>query len=170
MDDDESSNSSQPSMSGMSNPQPQMQAPMVQRVAMVTTPSTTPTPTTLMLVTSNSANTAGSLVQQPKNDNHIRFPAAAGQTGTPTAITVRPAANGVNAGGLVVLSGTSVAGATPAQSATTPAQGGLPTTLAVRTATTANPNASKTHTILVMPVSSTGGSGDMSAAKRIKTE
>ncbi|XP_035826803.1 DNA-binding protein RFX2 [Aplysia californica] len=164
VEDDESSNSSQPSMTGV---QTQLQAPMVQRVSMVTTPSTTPTPTTLMLVTSNSANTAGTVGQPTVG---IRPAAALGQAGTPTAITVRPTANGVGGpGGLVVLSGTSVAGATPAHSVTTPAQGGLPTTLAVRTATTANPNASKTHTILVMPVSSTGAA-EMSAAKRVKTE
>ena len=165
MEDDESSNSSQPSMSGMSGPPPQMQAPVVQRVAMVTTPSTTPTPTTLMLVTSNSANAAGSVGQQQTVG--LRTASALGQTGNPTAITVRPTANGVGAGGLVVLSGASVAGATPAT--TTLAQGGMPTTLAVRTANAANPNASKTHTILVMPVSSTGNT-DMSSAKRIKTE
>ncbi|XP_013076580.1 DNA-binding protein RFX2-like isoform X2 [Biomphalaria glabrata] len=149
-DDDESSNSSQPSMLSS---QPQM----VQRVTMV---SGTPTPTTLMLVTSNSP---GSVVGQ----TGVAVRPTIGQVGTPT-ITVRPASNGLTAtGGLVVLSGSSVTGAAPSHTVST-TQGGLPTTLAVRTTAT-NPNSSKTHTILVMPVSSTG-TADVTTAKRVKTE
>lgn len=158
-DDDDSSNSSQPSCLAP-------QAQVMQRVTMVSAPNTVPVPTTtLMLVTSNTAG-AG-LVAQPAVA--VRQ-AALGQPGAPTAIAVRPTANGIAAaGGLVVLSGTSMAGASPAHSMNVPTQGGLATTLAVRTATTANPSANKTHTILVMPVSSTGPA-DMPTVKRIKTE
>ncbi|BFZ16505.1 hypothetical protein BsWGS_19544 [Bradybaena similaris] len=154
-DDDDSSNSSQPSIVSS-------QTHVVQRVSMVTSPSTAPTPATLMLVTSNVAGSGVGQVRQAT--------AVVGQTGTSTAITLRPTANGISAsGGLVVLSGNSVAGASQAHSASAPSQGGLPTALAVRTATTANPNASKTHTILVMPLSSTG-STDVPAVKRVKTD
>lgn len=156
-DDEESSNSSQPSM--LSQPQ------VVQRVTMVAPQSATPTPTTLMLVTSNAPGSVGGQTAVAVRQG----PGTLGQSGTPT-ITVRPTANGIGgAGGLVVLSGTSVSGATPVHSVSTPTQGGLPTTLAVRTTTSANPNSSKTHTILVMPVSSSGA-GDVTAAKRVKTE
>ncbi|CAG5133769.1 unnamed protein product [Candidula unifasciata] len=157
-DDDESSDSSQPSCLA-----PQHQ--VIQRVTMVSAPSTHPSPTALMLVTSNTAG-AG-LVAQPAVA--VRQ-TAIGQTGAPTAITVRPTANGIGAaGGLVVLSGTTMAGSTPLHSVSVPTQGGLPATLAVRTATTANPNANKTHTILVMPVSNTSAA-EVPAVKRIKTE
>ncbi|XP_059172027.1 DNA-binding protein RFX2-like isoform X4 [Physella acuta] len=156
-DDEESSNSSQPSM--LSQPQ------VVQRVTMVAPQSATPTPTTLMLVTSNTPGSVGGQTAVAVRQG----PGTIGQSGTPT-ITVRPTANGIGgAGGLVVLSGTSVSGATPVHSVSTATQGGLPTTLAVRTTSSANPNSSKTHTILVMPVSSSGA-GDVTAAKRVKTE
>ncbi|CAG5121101.1 unnamed protein product, partial [Candidula unifasciata] len=155
-DDDDSSNSSQPSIVSS-------QTHVVQRVSMVTSPSVAPTPATLMLVTSNMAGSGvGGQVRQAG--------AVVGQTGASTAITLRPTANGISAtGSLVVLSGNSVAGATPAHSVSAPSQGGLPTALAVRTGTTANPNTNKTHTILVMPLSSTG-SADVPAVKRVKTE
>lgn len=157
-DDDESSNSSQPS--GASS-QPQV----VQRVSMVTAPSTVPAPATLMLVTSNAA------VPGTQPTVAVRQAAAVvGQPGTPAAITVKPTTNGIGAaGGLVVLSGASMAGAAPPHSVGISTQVGLSTALAVRTAAAVNSNPSKTHTILVMPVSSSGVS-DVSAIKRVKTE
>lgn len=159
--DDNESDSSQPS--GVSS-----QTQMVQQVSMVTAPSTASTPTTLMLVTSN---VAGAEVGVQPAVAVRQGTAIVGQPGAPAAITLRSTANGIGAaGGLVVLSGTSVAGGTaPVHSGVVSTQGGLPNTLAVRTNTTANTNSSKTHTILVMPVSSTGA-GDVSAVKRVKTE
>ena len=175
-DEDSSSNCSQPSMTSQ-----QQQPQVVQRLTMVSTPSTTPTPTTLMLVTSNATAIAGAGAVRPANPPGVTL----GQTaGTPTAITVRPTANGMGAaqGGLVVLSGTTVAG-TVAASPNVITQGGMPATLAVRAAGNVagiNPGSSKTHTILVMPVSSTASSTGVTgtavttevppAAKRVKTE
>ena len=69
---------------------------------------------------------------------------------------------------VVVLSGTSHA-ATPSHSL---GQGALPTAVTVRTAAAAaTPASSKTHTILVMPVSSTQAANDGGpAAKRLKAD
>lgn len=174
-DEDSSSNCSQPSMTS------QQQQQVVQRLTMVSTPSTTPTPTTLMLVTSNATAIAGAGAVRSANTTG---PALGQTAGTPTAITVRPATNGMGSagGGLVVLSGTTVAG-NVAASPNVITQGGMPATLAVRTASNVagiNPGSSKTHTILVMPVSSTASTTGVTgtalttevppAAKRIKTE
>ncbi|KAK7101164.1 DNA-binding protein RFX2-like isoform X3 [Littorina saxatilis] len=135
-------------------PRPAPEATMV--TATGGTGNTATAPTTVMLVTSN-AGTAN-------NGN--------------ATITVRPTTNGMvtsssalgSAGGstVVVLSGTSTGAATPSHSLSH-AQGSLPTALTVRTAATVP--TSKTHTILVMPVSSHNASGDgPPAAKRLKPE
>ncbi|RUS79241.1 hypothetical protein EGW08_012971 [Elysia chlorotica] len=167
-DEDSSSNCSQPSMTSQQQQQPQV----VQRLTMVSTPSTTPTPTTLMLVTSNATAIAGAGGVRPANTAG----AALGQ-GAPTAISVRPTANGLGpaGGGIVVLSGSTVAG-NMAASPNVMAQGGMPATLAVRTAANVSgisAGSSKTHTILVMPVSSTATTTvttEVPPAKRVKTE
>ncbi|XP_076463260.1 DNA-binding protein RFX2-like isoform X2 [Babylonia areolata] len=138
------------------------EAPAVSASAPTTsTTNSNAAPTTVMLVTTN-AGTA------PNGNANA-------------TITVRPTTNGMvssasalgsaTGSAVVVLSGTSAGAATPSHSLTH-AQGSLPQAVTVRAATTAVPT-SKTHTILVMPVSSTqvAAAGDgPTAAKRLKPE
>ena len=137
-------------------PRPATEATVVTAAGATNTNSA---PTTVMLVTSN---------------------ASAAPNGNSATITVRPTTNGMvsSSSGLgsaagstvVVLSGTSAGAATPSHSLTH-AQGSLPTAVTVRAATTAVPT-SKTHTILVMPVSSTQAvaADGATPAKRLKPE
>ncbi|XP_067677325.1 DNA-binding protein RFX2-like isoform X9 [Haliotis asinina] len=146
-------------LSTLESDKPAVPSPIRHSTNNVSTSSNSNT-TTVMLVTSNagSANNSSSVA--------------------PT-VTVRPTANGLpatgtstsssNANTVVVLSST-VAGSAPGTSTITGASASLPTAVTVRAAAAATAPNTKTHTILVMPVASTATSGDVTAAKRLKTE
>ncbi|XP_071117556.1 DNA-binding protein RFX2-like isoform X2 [Haliotis cracherodii] len=146
-------------LSTLESDKPAVPSPLRHSANNVSTSSNSNT-TTVMLVTSNASSANNSTSVAP-------------------TVTVRPTANGLpatgtttsssNANTVVVLSST-VAGGAPGTSTITGASGSLPTAVTVRAAAAATAPNTKTHTILVMPVASTATSGDVTAAKRLKTE
>ncbi|KAK6188564.1 hypothetical protein SNE40_004716 [Patella caerulea] len=136
--------------------------------------STAAATTTKPATTNTAANSTTVMLLTPTGTNT----SAGTTTGSTTqTVTVRPVSNGIGGATvntttgnkLVVLSTHASTGIMGATNTLTPSTAANPTTLTVRPAVGTTGN-TKTHTILVMPISSTAGTDGSPQIKRLKTE